>query len=143
MPCQFSLSFGQAAPARKDLKQKMLTEAEQRPPEATLHSSERRELCPKYIETVLNYLRRNESNLNAEQRKEVVEQKNALERLKSVMESRLLSKSTELVFDANLDDDETILMIMHALDTNDNGAISETELICDCGRRTALMKLQT
>ena len=62
-------SFGQAAAACrqcKDLKQKLLADAEQLPPEAALHSPEMRELCPQYKETDLNYLRRNESNLNAE-----------------------------------------------------------------------------
>ncbi len=95
------------------------------------------DLPPAYIDTVINSMRSNDDS--TEKMKELKEQKEALLRLKLVMESRLISESSvakaftiqteELVFDASLDDDEALLLLMHGVDSNSNGAISEAELM--------------
>jgi hypothetical protein len=98
------------------------------------------ELPPAYIDTVINCMHAVEDDSLA-RKKKVAEQEKALLRLKRVMEARLRSSAAEEVgFDASLDDDETLLRLMHAVDSlNGNGAISKQELL-DSPHLTAEMK---
>jgi hypothetical protein len=91
---------------------------------------------PAYVDIVINRMKPMVDN--PETKKKAAEQEKALLHLKRVMEARLRSESSagdseELAFDAGLDDDETLLRLMHAVDSdagsNGDGAISEKELL--------------
>jgi hypothetical protein len=92
---------------------------------------------PKYTDKVIERMKHTDKDA-AGRKKRVAEQEQALLRLKRVIEARLRSESDAgdpeaLAFDAGLDDDETLLRLMHAVDSdkgsNGDGAISEQELL--------------
>ena len=92
--------------------------------------SDTRGLTSEYVDMVINSMPSNPQN--PERRKEVAEQKEALQRLKLVMESRLRSESSNakgLAFGASLDDDEVLLRLMREVDKDKSGSISEEELL--------------
>jgi hypothetical protein len=99
---------------------------------------------PEYIDTVIKRMHATQED-SADRKKRVAEQEKALLRLKRVMEARLRSESSQgdpLALDARIDDDETLLRMMHAVDSgkgsNHDGAISEKELL-DSSQLTAEM----
>jgi hypothetical protein len=88
-----------------------------------------------YVDTISSRMQDTQED-TSERKKRVAEQKEALLRLKQVIGARLRSESSAagaLAFDARIDDDETLLRLMHAVDSgaggNGNGAISEQELL--------------
>jgi hypothetical protein len=96
-----------------------------------------------YIDKVIQRMQERKDD-SLERKKKVGKQKEALLRLKRVMEARLRSESSAsqadgLVFDASLDDDEALLRLMHGMDSNGRGAISQAELL-KSSQLTAEMK---
>jgi hypothetical protein len=106
-----------------------------------------------YVDVIISRMHDTEED-SAERKKNVAEQERALLRLKRVMEARLRSESSladALAFDARIDepsgvgglageakvptldacmdDNETLLRLMHAVDSNHDGAISEPEML--------------
>ncbi len=96
-----------------------------------------------YIDTVINRMQdRNDESL--ERKKKVARQTEALQRLKWVMEARLRSEFSAgqargLAFDASLDDDESLLRLMHGVDSDSSGVISKAQLL-GSSQLTAEMK---
>ena len=89
---------------------------------------------PAYIDTVLKRMQSNAHSPdgNQERKKKMAEQEKALLRLKRVIESRHGSEpfaGEELDFNASFDDDEMLLLLMHGVDSDRDGAISEDELL--------------
>jgi hypothetical protein len=104
---------------------------------ADLHASDSEigVVSPAYIKAVIDRMPTKDATLQPERRKELAEQKVALQRLERVMESRLRSDSSDakdLLFSARLDDDEVLLRLMCEIEkgsTEFNGSISEHELL--------------
>jgi hypothetical protein len=99
---------------------------------------------PEYVDAIIKRMHATQDD-NVDRKKKVVEQEKALLRLKRVMGARLRSESSAgdtLALDARVDDDETLLRMMHAVDSgkgsNHDGAISEKELL-DSSQLTAEM----
>ncbi len=95
-----------------------------------------RALSPEYVSKVIARLHAGEDSSDAERRREVAEQDMALRRLQRVLMSRLDPYSTSPppatdrgAFDAGLDDDETLLLLMNEVDDDGSGTVSEAELL--------------
>ena len=95
-----------------------------------------RALSPEYVSKVIACLHADEASSDAERRREVAEQEMALRRLQRVLMSRLdpysppsSSSAARVAFDAGLDDDEALLLMMQEVDEDGSGAVSEAELL--------------
>jgi hypothetical protein len=103
------------------------------------------DLSSQYIDKVIEVLLKDTDNLELERRKEVKTQVSALRNLELVMTKRLQPESsalqphpnhfelrataTALAFGAGLDDDEAVLRLMHEVDKDSSGTVSEQELL--------------
>jgi hypothetical protein len=90
-------------------------------------------VSPAYLARVIQRLHVGEAGFDPERRREVAEQERVLLRLQCVLASRLSSglpspNSSLVAFDAELDDDEALLLLMQEVDVDGNGAVSEAEL---------------
>ena len=86
-----------------------------------------------YVQLVIDNLKQGQELQDADTRKEVEEQITALNSIIRVMDTRLRSAGSdaELVFDAGLDDDETLVGLMSEIDQGDkrDGSVSKEELL--------------
>ena len=112
-----------------------------------MQAGDQTDLPSDYIDKVIGVLLAGKEKFGAEHRKEVTAQVSALWDLQLVIASRLKPESsalqsqptrpepepraaaTAIAFGTSLDDDEAVLRLMHAVDKDGGGTISEAELL--------------